>query len=132
MTMRLALVFADGEVATVTAEPDGVRVRFAAAHVERDAEPGEARPVTGFAKGVSLFVAGADAPADLGALLGRVSSGRVRLQGSWATSIVLPFAVDADIALELAFANQTQLSLAGSALRCGFDGEPNFAESLFC
>ena len=130
--MSLSLLFPDSEVASVVAEPDGVRIKLSAAHARQEPESSKSTPLEGYARGVSLLVHGANTQPELGSLLGRLSSGRLHLAGSWAASVPLPFAVGSEVRLELNFANQSQLVLSGRGFSCGFDGEPNFSESLFC
>lgn len=64
--------------------------------------------------------------------MGRVSQGRVRVDGRWASQLALPSSCAGPVTLELAFANQSQLVLDANGLVCRYEGEPNFSESLFC
>lgn len=128
---RLSLVLADSEVAFVAAAQGGVRIRLSAAHVLRSEALGQ-RPTPGFSRGVVLWLAGAEPPADGGDFMGRIAQGRARIEGRWAAQLALPSSWAGPVRLELAFANGSQLVLDAEALSCCHEGEPNFSESLFC
>ena len=130
--MTLSLHFSDSEVASVTSGTEGVVVRFSAAHVERAPSAPSEKPAVGFSRGVSLILSGATHPNELSSLVGRISNGRVAISGKWSSAIALPLAHEGQVSLELTFSNQSQLSLAAQGVGCQFNGDANFAESLFC
>lgn len=76
-------------------------------------------------------------------LVGRLAHGRLGIDGRWMASLALPSTVSGDLTLELGFAHgrpgapagewpEALLVLRAARLSCRFEGEPNFAESLFC
>jgi len=130
--MKLWLNFADSEVASVTNSAAGVVIRFSAAHVEQVPAAPDEKPVVGFSRGVSLVLAAATLANELGSLVGRVSHGRVAIASQWSSTIPLPLVETGPVILQLAFSNQSQLSLAAEGLGCRFDGDANFTESLAC
>ncbi|NRF72123.1 hypothetical protein HLB44_34580 [Aquincola sp. S2] len=129
--MKLSLLFADCEVASVDHADSGVSIRLSAAHVEQAATSQTEKPLSGFSRGVNLFLEGATLH-EATALFGRVSAGRVQLAGQWKSSIPLPLLHVGPVTLELAFANQSQLTVSAHGLQCRFNGDANFAESYFC
>lgn len=130
--MSHSLAFADSEVAGVAASGGGVRIRLSAAHVLRVDAAAPSRPTEGFARAVELVLAGARLHDDPGHCLGRIAQGRVRIGHHWSPTLPLPFASQGHATLELAFANQSNLSLSADGITCRFEGEPNFTESLSC
>jgi hypothetical protein len=76
-------------------------------------------------------------------LVGRLAHGRLAIDGRWTASLALPSTVSGGLILELGFAHgmphaasgdvpEAPLVLHATRLSCRFEGEPNFAESLFC
>ena len=130
--MNLSLIFADCEVAAVSSMADGVEVRLSAAHVLRAAVEPNGKSLNGYARAVTLRLAGATLAGATDQLIGRISQGRVQIKDVWLSTIALPSAVGGPVKLELGFANQSNLVLSAIGFECRFDGEPNFAESLFC
>lgn len=128
---RLILRLADCEVSQVVVTSAGVTVRLAAAFVQQETAGGD-KPVDGFARAVALDLVGATLDEAPGSFIGRIAEGRVGIDGRWASGIALPSRVSAAVTLELAFANRSQLTLRAGAIECRFEGEANFAESLFC
>jgi hypothetical protein len=130
--MELSLVFADSEVASVESEANAVCIRLSAAHVLRQPLSGEGKADEGFARGVVLLLKGASLNAAEGHFVGSLEQSRVRIGDAWSSTLALPSSALCDVSLELTFANQSLLVLAASGIECRFEGEPNFAESLFC
>lgn len=130
--MSHSLAFADSEVASLASSGDGVRIRLSAARVLRVDAAAPARPTEGFARAVELFLPGARLHEEPGHCLGRIAQGRVRIGHHWSSTLPLPFVSPSHAKLELAFANQSSLSLSADGISCRFEGEPNFTESLSC
>lgn len=130
--MNLTLRFADSEVTAVTSSSEGVCIRMSAAYVLRSEEPAGSKPTEGFARAVLLILAGARLDELPGHYIGRISHGRVEIGSQWASVIALPSSTVGKVKLELGFANQSHLLVEASGIECRFEGEPNFAESLFC
>jgi hypothetical protein len=130
--MALTLVFADCEVAYVVAADDRLVVRLSAAHARAEPAAGDDRPTDGFARGVVVTLKGARLAVPAGTLIGRIAQGRIRIGTRWADALPLPGRIDDRVRVELAFANRSELDLEVDGIEVGFDGEPNFAESLFC
>ena len=128
--MAFTLVLADTEVARVELAPGTVRVCCAAAHVRRT-EPGAATLV-GWSRGVELLLAGATVVEGPAGCFGRLAHGRLRIDGQWASTLALPGACRGSVRLELGFANQSSLVVDAEGIDCRFEGDANFAESLFC
>ncbi len=130
--MQLQLEFADSEVSRVHLGPDGLTVRFSAAQVYQCRDSTPITETAGYSRDVELWLSGADISMPGGHCFGRVSVGRLELNGGWLKRIPLPFQGQGPVRLEFAFANGSEFSVSGSAIECRFNGEPNFAESLFC
>lgn len=156
MPSVLTLTLADSEVASCSVDPEGLRLRLAAAHVHRtDTGPrATAEPIGGYARGVVLELDGARplgggasshggqgdvragpasrlaAPA--AGLVGRIAHGRVGFGGRWMSSLPLPADLVGEVVLELDLAQGPALAWRATRLVCRYEGEPNFAESLFC
>ncbi len=116
----------------MTSVPDGVEIRLSAAHVLRAAGEPAGKSANGYARAVTLRLPGATLTGATDHLIGRISQGRVQIGDVWSSAVALPSASGEPVRLELGFANQSHLALAASGFECRFDGEPNFAESLFC
>lgn len=133
MTTQYTLIFADSEVAAVTAVATGIHIRLSAAHVLFRDEPDADDATEGFSRGVEILLPGAQWPdGALSGFMGRISEGRIRIGTAWAVKLPFPCSVSAPIQIELSFANQSHLELTATGLDCRFEGEPNFSESLFC
>ena len=130
--MKHSLVFADSEVASVTATARTIRLRFSAAHVIRCDIADDSKPIEGFARGVELLLADASLDETEGELIGSLAQGRIKIDGEWSSSLALPSSTQGHVTLELAFANQSSLTLVASGIECRYEDEPNFSESLFC
>ena len=130
--MELSLVFADSEVASVESEANAVFIRLSAAHVLRQPLSGEGKAGEGFARGVVLLLKGASLNGAESHFAGSIALGRLKIGGVWSSTLALPSSTPSDVSLELTFANQSLLVLAASGIEGRFEGEPNFAESLFC
>ena len=86
----------------------------------------------GFSRSVVLLLKKANLNAAEGHFIGSLAQGRVRIGSAWSSTLALPSSHLGHVSLELSFANQSLLVLAASRIECRFEGEPNFAESLFC
>ena len=129
--MKLALSFADSEVADLDASGRSVHIRLSAAHVfRRDTDDG--KPLEGFARSVRIVLQGARLAAPPDAFIGRIAQGRIGVGGGWTSEMPLPGSIAGPLQVELALYNHTQLTLSADAIECRFEGEANFAESLFC
>jgi len=129
--MDLSLTFADSEVADLDASGNSIHIRLSAAHVFRgDTEDG--KPMEGFARAVRLVLLGARLPAAPADFIGRIAQGRIGVGGGWASGMPLPGTVAGPLQVELALYNHSQLTVSADGIECRFEGEPNFAESLFC
>ncbi|WP_157266098.1 hypothetical protein [Azohydromonas aeria] len=133
MTASHTLMFADSEVAAVTAVATGIHIRLSAAHVLFLERPDAGNSTEGFSRGVEILLPGAQWPdGALSGFMGRISEGRIRVGTAWAVKLPFPCSVSAPIQIELSFANQSHLELSAAGLECRFEGEANFSESLFC
>lgn len=131
--MNLVLVFADSEVAGADVGPHGLRLRLAAACVQRRDDAGAGRPEPGYAQAVELLLVGAVPAAPAAALIGRIAHGRVQAgDGRWRSQLPLPGSLAGPLRVELAFANRSELIVSAQALHCRFDGAANFSASLAC
>lgn len=151
----LALHFPDSEVASVRRDGDALVLRFAAAATELCTAEGA--PVqAGYSLGLWLRLAGAEVLDEEPPTFGRLHEGRlvadpipVDAAGSPADAggaaspgsappRALPGALpvgprlDGPLRLELAFANRARLVARGRHAQLGFDGAPNFDDSLQC
>lgn len=124
--MRLVLEFPDSEVRDVTADAGAVRVRFSAASVR--AADGE----RGWLPAVALTLSDATLDGDAAHAFGKLSEGRLRLDGQPVASLELPATLAGDIDLALRFANGTSLSLRGRALALAAADGARFAADLSC
>ena len=131
--MLLQLLLVDSELAWVRQDGTTLTLRFSAAQAgRREASPTE-RPVIGHALGVLLHLQDATPPpAGIEALFGRVESGVIRSGADRWSGCPLPFASQAPVQLELVLARHDPWQVAASAISVGFEGEPNFRESLAC
>ncbi|MFM2066822.1 MAG: hypothetical protein RLZZ584_1731 [Pseudomonadota bacterium] len=133
------LTFDDSEVATVQAGPGEVIVCFAAAHVQQlDPAPPEGTPgdrPQGYVRHLVLHLAtmagapGAALPPDL---YGRIAAGGLGIDGRRWRQLAVPGEFSGELLLDLDFANRSTLTLRAHAARLGFDGDPQFTESLAC
>lgn len=130
--MALTLFLADSEVSSVTAAGPGLRVRLAAASVEREAAPPSTSATAGYCTGVVLRLDGVVVHERAEPAIGRVRAGVLRLDGRPVRSCALPAVFNAPVDLELAFANGASLRVSAQGLAVGFEGEADFHESLAC
>jgi hypothetical protein len=130
--MKLQLLLADCEVASVVASRDGIRIRLSAAHVQRIDDGDDHKPLPGFARSVLIELPGGVLHGAAAHCIGRLAHGRVHTHAGWSGSMPLPGSAAGPVKIELAFANQSRLETTANGIVCDFDGEPNFAESLFC
>lgn len=130
--MDLLLQLADSEVAAVEALDGGLRLRFSAATVWRDAGAAPATP--GHLRGVRLELRTAPGSAlpPLADCIGRLAQGRVGRAGQWLGRLPLPVTLEGPLELDLSFAGCGSLRLHATSLHCVVEGEPDFHESLAC
>ena len=131
--MLFQWLLADSELAWVRPVGSTLMLRFSAAQVEcRAASPAD-RPLIGYSLGVLMRLHDAAPwPPEGGALFGRVEGGVIRSGSDRWTGCPLPFASPAPVQLELVLARHGPWQVAASAFSVGFEGEPNFRESLAC
>jgi hypothetical protein len=129
--MTLTWALADSEVATVSAAGSELRLRCSAASLRRRTDTGE-RPTPGFGRHVVLTVRAARILGEQGPAIGRLTGGRVHLDGAWRSELPLPLDWQGAVRVELAFAVRSSLVVAGSGLSADFAEGVNFTESLAC
>jgi len=124
--------FADSEVATVVADGDVLRVRFAAAHVAEPDDTAFSGERQGHVACVVLACRGGPWPAALDGLVGRLAEGRVSVRGEWLAGLPLPMELPEASRLELRFANRAELAVAVTGVSLISPHDAAFAESFAC
>ncbi|NML13431.1 hypothetical protein [Azohydromonas caseinilytica] len=130
--MNSLFLFTDSEIAAAVPTPEGVHIRLSAAHVVQSNPAISEKSIEGFSQGVELVLPGVQLDKPATDLIGRLSQGRIRINGQWSPSIPLPHTHSGPTKLELSFANQSFLALEAEGMECRFEGEPNFHESMVC
>ena len=128
----LKLAWADSEVRGVEAQGDGLRIDFSAAQAWPVHDGQVLRSEAGYARAVALLFVGARWDGDLADCIGRLSEGRLQIDGRWQSQLALPSAVDGPVQAELRFGNGTPLVVTAQGLRCDWIAGPDFAESYAC
>ena len=130
--MNLSLLFTDSEIKAVVPMREGIHISLSAAHVLQSNPAMPEQPIEGFSRGVELVLPGVQLDKPATDLIGRLSRGRIHINGQWSPSIPLPHTYTGPVKLELSFANQSFLALEADRVECRFEGGPNFHESMAC
>ncbi|XZG70148.1 hypothetical protein ACTSKR_16100 [Chitinibacteraceae bacterium HSL-7] len=121
---ELQFVFADSELATGQMQGQVLTLSCAAACVIASGQEG-------YAQGVALRLSLSSPDVHIPDA-GRILSGRVWVDGQWATRLPLPSRLTSSGRLELDLAHGCDWVADFTALELVFLGEANFSESLFC
>ena len=126
MRMQFALEFHDSEVRDLAADAGSIRLRFSAASVR--AADGE----RGWLPGVTLSLSDATLDGDAAHAFGKLTEGRLRLDGRPVTRPALPGSLAGELELALRFANGSALSLRGRGLELAVADGTGFVPDLSC
>ena len=124
--MPHVLAFHDSELRDVVVDAGTVRLRFAAASVV--AADGE----RGWLPGVVLTLTGATLDGDAALAFGKLTEGRLRVDGQAVARPAVPGTLAGAIALDLRCANGAGLALRGRALVLAVADDARFAADLSC
>jgi hypothetical protein len=124
--MSHALAFHDSELRDVTLDAGTARLRFAAASVvDVDGQ-------RGWLPGVELVLTGATLQGDAAHSFGKITEGRLRLDGQPVARPTLPGTLAGDIALDLRCANGSAVALRGRTLVLAVADDARFTPDLSC
>lgn len=128
---RCVVWMADSEVARLDWQGGTLRLRFAAARVDRIAPDGGPR-VEGYGLNVVLVCDAAVALEQNAPLFGRIREARLQADGAPQDGLALPGQVQGPLRLTLEFGLGGRLDLRAQALHLAYDGPEQFRESLAC
>ena len=124
--MQAKLEFHDSEVRSIDTHADTLRLAFSAAYVHLDSVR------AGYVQSLEMQFRGAAWDGPVADCVGRLSAGRLLLDGSAQSSIPLPYSSSGTLRVELQFSNGAHLHISAAALVCRFTGDPTFVESFAC
>jgi len=122
---RWSVDLRDAEVSRVARAGLDLHLGFAVVAVR-----GGARGV--YLKAVGLRLADVRVVRLDGGCVGRLSDGRLLIDGLQPADVIVPSLCSGRIDLQLTFANGAQLDVAGSAVQLFIDGAPEVVEHLHC
>ncbi|WP_157604455.1 hypothetical protein [Rhizobacter sp. Root1221] len=130
--MNVAMEFHDSEVSSVEGDADVLCIRFSAACVHRSAGTPGVDSGAGYAQALELRLtnpAWAGKPSEC---IGRLSDGRIHVDGQLLALVPVPYANKGDVSLVVQFANGAELSALAKGVTVQQVGEPRYVESFSC
>ena len=120
------LEFHDSEVRSSTLTADALTVAFSAAFVQVDGAG------AGYVQSLEMAFTGAGVDGPLADSVGRLSHGKLWVDGVALPALPFPYTAPAPVRMELQFSNGTRLTITATTLVCRFTGDAKFVESFAC
>ncbi|WP_295950843.1 hypothetical protein [Rhodoferax sp.] len=124
--MQGQLEFHDSEVRSIALHGDALTLAFSAAFVQADGAG------AGYVQTLELGCTGACVDGPLADGVGRLSSGKLWVEGVALPALPFPYTAPGPVQVELQFSNGTRLAIRAATLECRFTGDPTFVESFAC
>ena len=120
------LEFHDSEVRSVALEGAALTITFSAAFVQADGAG------AGYVQSLVITCTGASVDGPLVDGVGRLSHGKLWVNGVVLPAMPFPYSAPGPVRVELQFSNGTRLAIAAVSLVCRFTGDAKFVESFAC
>lgn len=127
--LRNSLDFQDSELSSAELEGQQFIVLFSAAHIHRTDNQHEG---VSFLQALELTIDAATIVEKDSGCVGRISQGSLRVDGTTMKRVPFPYDVEANIELELVFANGSMCKVTGKRIALKTTGESRVVEWLKC
>lgn len=124
--MQGELEFHDSEVRRIALDGDTLTLAFSAAFVQAEGAG------AGYVQSLVLACTGASVDGPLANGIGRLSHGKLWVDGVALPALPFPYTAPGPVRLALQFSNGTRLAITATTLECRFTGDPKFVESFAC
>ena len=124
--MQGQLEFHDSEVRSIALQADALTLAFSAAFVQTEGAG------SGYVRSLEFACTGATVDGPLADGVGRLSNGKLWVDGVALPALPFPYTAPGPVRLELQFSNGTRLAIAAATLVCRFNGDAKFVASFAC
>ena len=124
--MQGQLEFHDSEVRGIAFDCDELTLAFSAAFVQVEGAG------AGYVQSLVLACTWATIDGPLADGVGRLSHGKLWVDGVALPALPFPYTAPGPVRIELQFSNGSRLAITAATLECRFTGDPKFVESFAC
>ncbi len=124
--MQGQLEFHDSEVHRIDMREGALTIAFSAAWVQAEGVG------AGYVQSLVMAFTGATVDGPLADGVGRLSQGKLWVDGLSLPALPFPYTASATVRVALQFSNGVRLEIAANGLVCQFTGDPKFIESFAC
>jgi len=130
--MNAAIEFHDSEISSVVSEAGRLYIRFSAAYIHKSVGVPGVDSGGGYVQAIVIQLERAQWIGQLNECVGKLSDGKLEVNGQEQKLVPLPFTVVGHIRLTLQFSNGTELSVTAGDLEVSQIGEARYIESFAC